>query len=169
MFPLAILFILWPIVELAVLIRIGRATSVTTAILLVIVPAMLGAFLAKREGLKTYRRIQKELAAGHIPGDQLVEGLLILAAGALLITPGLISDTLGILLLVPPLRRLAREVLKRRFHKRFTIVHFGGSTHGEPAHDKPGYGGPNDDFVDVQAREVDRERIGQNDRSSKSN
>jgi UPF0716 protein FxsA len=163
MLPLAILFILWPIVELTVLIRIGRATSITTAILLVIVPALLGAFLAKREGLKTYRRIQQELASGHIPGDQLVEGLLILVAGTLLITPGLISDILGILLLVPPLRKLARQVLKRWFRKRFTIMHFGSPAHGGPAHDRSAHGGSDDDFVDVQAHEVNHGQIGQNE------
>lgn len=149
MLRLALVFILWPIVELALLIRIGQATSVGTAIAIVILTGVVGAALARREGVKTYYRIRDELAAGRLPGDQLIDALLILVAGALLITPGLISDGVGIALLIPPVRRFARNYLKRRFRDRFTIMHFG----------QPGGAGSDDDFVDVQAREVDRKRV----------
>jgi UPF0716 protein FxsA len=142
--PLLLLFILWPFLELSLLIRIGRATGFWVALLLVVVPAVLGAALARREGLKAWFRIQDELRAGRLPGNQLVDAMLILVAGALLIAPGLISDTLGLLLLVPPLRAIAREHLKRRFGRGFHILHFGAPPPAE------GHG----DFVDVEAREA---------------
>ncbi|MBI4581718.1 MAG: FxsA family protein [Planctomycetes bacterium] len=148
MLPLVVLFILWPIVELALLIRIGQSAGVGATLLLILLPALVGAGLAKREGLKTYSRIQRELGEGRLPGDPLIDALLILIAGALLITPGLISDVIGLLLLVPLFRRLIRERLKRRFRNRFTVMHFG----------PPGAAGEgDDDFVDVDARPVDEE------------
>lgn len=152
MIRLAILFILWPILELWLLIRIGQATSALTTIALVILTGVIGAALAKHEGLRTYLRIREDLAAGRLPGDHLVDAMLILVAGVLLITPGLISDTLGIVLLIPPLRRKMREHLKHRFRSRFTVMSFGPA--GGP---RPG----SDDFVDVQVREVGRRELDQ--------
>jgi UPF0716 protein FxsA len=149
MLRLALLFILWPMIELYLLIQIGRATSAWTALAIVILTGVFGAALARREGLKTYHRIRGELAAGHLPSDGLVDALLILVAGALLITPGLISDTIGIALLIPPVRHRIREHLKRRFRTRFTIMGFG-----------PGNSGRRDDeFVDVEVREVGRKPL----------
>lgn len=153
MLRLAIPFLLWPIIELLVLIRIGQATSATTAILLAILPSILGAYLAKREGLRTYRRIQTELAAGRIPGNQLIEGLLILIAGVLLITPGLITGALGLLILLAPIRRTAREFLKRRFRSRFHISHFADFTGWSRSRS-------DEDIVDVPSREVDQRHLG---------
>jgi UPF0716 protein FxsA len=153
MFRLALLFILWPIVEFYLLIQIGRATSAWTALAIVILTGVVGAALAKREGLKTYHRIRQELAAGQIPGDHLVDALIILVAGVLLITPGLISDTVGIALLVPHFRRLVREYLKRRFKARFTVMQFG----------RPGRPRPTDDIIDVEVREIDRKPLGRDE------
>lgn len=150
MFRLALLFILWPIVELWLLIEIGRATSAWTTITLVILTGVVGAALAKREGLKTYYRMREDLAAGRLPGDHLLDALVILVAGILLITPGLISDTVGIVLLAPPARRALREYLKRRFRSQFTVMSFGS----------PGTVGPSgDDMVDVKVREVRRRQL----------
>ncbi|HOJ75646.1 MAG TPA: FxsA family protein [Phycisphaerae bacterium] len=153
MFRLALLLILWPLIELYLLIQIGRATSAFTALTIVILTGVVGAALAKREGLKTYHRIRQELAAGHIPGDHLVDALMILVAGILLITPGLISDTVGIALLVPHFRRLVREHLKRRLQARFAI---------RPS-DYPGRARPTDDIIDVEVREIDRKPLGRDD------
>lgn len=155
MLRLALLFILWPIVELWLLIEIGRATSAWATISLVIVTGVVGAALARREGLKTYYRIRDDLAAGRLPGDHLVDALVILVAGALLITPGLISDTVGITLLVPAARRALREHLKRRFRTRFTVIGFGSPPEARR--------GP-DDIVDVEVREIGRRRLGDDSR-----
>lgn len=145
MFRLAFLFIVWPIVELYLLIRLGQVTSAGTAIAVVIVTGLVGAALARREGLKTWYRMQESLRAGRLPGDHMIDALLILVAGAVLITPGLITDVIGILLLVPPTRRIVRSQLKRRFRHRFTITGF-----GQPPRR------PDDDFIDVEVREADR-------------
>lgn len=149
MFRLALLFILWPIVELWLLIQIGRATSFWTTLAIVILTGVVGAALARREGLKVYRQIRNDLAAGRLPADPLIDALVILVAGALLITPGLISDVVGIVLLVPPARRFVRTQLRQRFRSRFKIMAFGP---GGPARS-------DSDFVDVEVREVGRREL----------
>jgi UPF0716 protein FxsA len=148
MLRLALLFILWPMLELYVLIQIGRATDAVTTIAIVVLTGMLGAVLAKREGLKTYYRIRGELNAGQLPGDHLIDALIILVAGAVLITPGLISDALGLALLVPHFRRIVRDRLKRRLRSRFVM------SFGRPPAPRSG-----DDIVDVEVREIDRKQL----------
>lgn len=138
--------------ELYLLIQLGRATGALTTIGIVVVTGVVGAALAKHEGLKTYYRIRSELNAGHLPGDQLIDALLILMAGAVLITPGLISDGIGIALLVPHFRRIVRQRLKRRFAAKFTVMHFGRP----PSPHTP------DDIVDVEVREIDRKTLDRN-------
>lgn len=150
-FRLALLFTLLPLAELALLIKVGRATSVGTALGIVIATGVIGAAVARYEGLRTLVAIRREAAAGRLPGDQLIDALLILVAGLLLVTPGLITDTVGLLLLVPPARRFARERLKKRFRTRFTMMHFGSIGPSCPPSD--------DDFVDVHARPADQKKI----------
>jgi len=161
MLRLALLFIVWPILELYVLIQIGRATGAWTTIGIVLLTGLAGAALAKHEGLRTYHRIRSELAAGRIPGDQLVDALLILIAGVLLITPGLISDMVGLAMLIPQARQVVRETLKRRFRARFTFTHFGHSGHRRPD------GPTDDDIVDVEVREIERRQLDRGDRQDR--
>jgi len=115
---LALLFLVVPIAELAVLIRVGEWIGVANTIGLLILVSIVGAWLAKREGLGVLRRIQRQLELGQMPGTELVDGFLVLLAGVLLITPGFLSDILGILLLLPPVRKTVRAVLRRRFARR---------------------------------------------------
>ncbi len=154
MFPLVILFILWPILELTLLIRMGHAAGAWNTLAVVVLTGLAGAALARREGLKVWNRIQQELAAGRVPGDQLLDALLILAAGVMLVLPGLITDVLGLLLLLPPVRGWVRNRLKKRFSHRFTLI--------QPGQSPPAAG---DDFIDVQARETDRPSLDQHDRA----
>jgi UPF0716 protein FxsA len=142
---LFILFTLVPIVELALLIRIGRAISVGPTLAIVVLTGIVGAALARWQGLKALTRIQSDLAAGVMPTALLVDGLLILLAGALLVTPGVLTDAVGLSLLIPPARRSVRRGLRRWFEKRFIVV-------GPPS--GPRTDGPPTDFVDVEAREV---------------
>ena len=109
---LLLLFTLVPMAELALLIELGRVTSTAFAILLCVVTAVVGATLARIQGLATLRRITEELDRGHLPGDSVLDGLLILIAGALLVTPGLLTDAVGFALLTPPGRALARRAVK---------------------------------------------------------
>jgi len=144
-FRLLVLFTVVPLVELSLLIRIGRTIDVGPTIALVVLTGVAGAALAKHQGLRTLRHIQAELAAGGIPGKQLVDGVMILAAGLLLVTPGVITDGVGFALLVPPARALLRRRLTAWFRKRMVIVDPRGPD-ATPA---------GKEFVDVEARVVD--------------
>lgn len=105
-FRLALLFVGVPLVELALLIQVGSWVGVLPTVALVVVTGILGAALARHQGLATLARFQQAVAEGRLPHRELVEGILILVAGAVLLTPGLLTDTAGFLLLVPPVRRL---------------------------------------------------------------
>ena len=120
-FQLLLLFTLVPLIELALLIKLGQLTGVWTTIGLVILTGIIGAYLARREGLKAWRRLEKSLHEGVSPADELIEALLILIAGAVLITPGLLTDLFGFGLLIPPIRKWVRNKLSRHFHSRIVI------------------------------------------------
>ena len=115
---LALLFFVVPIVELAVIIQVGSAIGVLNTVGLLILSGVLGAFLMKREGLGVLRRMQATAAAGRVPGRELVDAFLILFGGALMLTPGFLTDLLGMSLLLPPVRSVVRGVLRRRFGAR---------------------------------------------------
>ncbi|MDF2744117.1 MAG: FxsA cytoplasmic rane protein [Actinomycetia bacterium] len=110
---LAIAFILVPLAELAVLIAVGDWIGLVPTLILLLVISVAGAWLAKREGLAAWRRLQLALAQGRMPTVEVTDGAMILLAGALLLTPGFLSDVLGILLLLPPTRALARRLAPR--------------------------------------------------------
>ncbi|WP_419938787.1 FxsA family protein [Candidatus Palauibacter sp.] len=101
---LFLLFTIVPVVELALLIRIGGLLGLGPTLLLVIGTGAAGAWLARREGLRAWLAVRDELQGGGLPGESLVHALLILAAGVVLITPGVLTDIAGILLLIPPVR-----------------------------------------------------------------
>ncbi len=111
-FYLFLLFTLLPIVELTILIRIGQATAWWAPVVLVILTGAAGAALARWQGLRVYRRIRDDARAGRMPADALVDGLLILLAGILLVTPGVVTDLVGIAFLIPPIRSLVKRGVK---------------------------------------------------------
>jgi len=119
---LAVLFLVVPIAELAVLLKVGAAIGIANTIGLLILVSLVGGWLVKREGLGVLRRIQQQLELRRLPGAELVDGLLVLIAGALLLTPGFLSDVVGILLLLPPVRAVFRRVLRRRFERRINVI-----------------------------------------------
>ncbi len=121
MFRLLLLFTTVPLVELALLLWIGARIGVGPTIALILVTGVAGASLARHQGLATWRRFQAALAAGRLPGDELLEGLLILVAGALLLTPGVLTDAVGFLLLVPPARRRIVRLAEVRLRGRVTV------------------------------------------------
>ena len=110
---LALVFILVPIAELYVIIQVGHVLGVVNTLGLLLLISFTGAWLMKREGLSTWRRAQRQVEAGVLPGRELVDGALILLAGALLLAPGFITDALGLLLLLPPIRSAGRAVARR--------------------------------------------------------
>lgn len=118
---LVLLFLVLPIVELYFIIRVGQEIGALWTIALLLVISIVGAWLAKREGLGVWRRINEQVNAGKVPGAELVDAFLILLAGALLLTPGFVTDVLAILLLIPPSRALVRRTLRRRFMGRIEV------------------------------------------------
>jgi len=111
---LLLAFTLVPVLELWLLLRIGAWLGAGAAVALVILTGIAGATLARREGLYAWSTVQAELTAGRIPGRKLLEALLVLLAGILLVTPGVLTDAVGLLLLVRPVRaRLARRLEER--------------------------------------------------------
>ena len=111
---LALLFLVVPIVELAVIIQVGQAAGVWNTIGLLVLMSLVGGWLMKREGLGVLRRVQRSVEQGRVPGTELVDGLLILVGGALMLTPGFLTDVLGLSLLLPPVRAVVRRVAARR-------------------------------------------------------
>lgn len=119
---LAILFFVVPIAELAVLISVGQQIGIGDTILLMIGVSVVGAFMARRQGLGVLREVQRRTARGEAPGKELTDGLLVLVAAVLLLTPGFVTDGVALLLLVPPVRAGIRAIVRRSFEKRVTIV-----------------------------------------------
>ncbi|MCI0363581.1 MAG: FxsA family protein [Phycisphaerales bacterium] len=109
LFYLFLLFTLVPLVELAILIWIGGQTAWWVPILMVIGTGIAGAALARWQGWQVLERIREDARAGLMPADALIDGFLILAAGILLVTPGVLSDLVGVALLIPPLRALVKR------------------------------------------------------------
>ncbi len=115
---LALLFLVVPFVELFLLIQVGQAVGALPTILALVVVSVVGAWLVKREGMGVLRRAREQVQSGRVPGNELVDGVLILFAGALLVTPGFLTDVLGILLLVPPVRVMLRSAASARLARR---------------------------------------------------
>ncbi len=99
------IFLVVPVVEIYLLIKIGGVIGAPWTIFLVVFTAVLGAFLVRSQGISTVRRIQANLDAGELPAMELLEGVFLLVAGALLLTPGFFTDAVGFVCLTPPLRR----------------------------------------------------------------
>ncbi len=119
-FRLFLLFTTIPLLELWLLLELGKIMGPVPTIALVIGTGILGAALAKSEGLRTFRRVQEDLATGRLPKDAMLDGLLILIAGAVLLTPGILTDFLGFFLLIPWGRALVRVLIVSRMSLSFT-------------------------------------------------
>jgi UPF0716 protein FxsA len=146
---LFLLFTIVPIVDLWLLLRIGRAIGLIPAVALVVVTGIVGAALAKAEGTRVLGSWRRALAEGRMPDEGVLSGALVLVGGALLVAPGVITDVVGIALLAPPTRRLAagalRDWLGRKIERGgVRVVTFGGPPPRPRAAD--------DDAIDVTPR-----------------
>src|SRR5918912_1866913 len=115
---LLVLFIAVPIAELAVIIQVGQAIGVWWTIALLIADSVLGSVLMRSQGRAAWRRFNAAIAEGRPPAREVLDGVLVSFGGALLLTPGFLTDVLGLLFLIPPTRALVRRVLVRRFSDR---------------------------------------------------
>jgi len=114
---LLLLFTVVPFAELYLLLWLSRQIGFATTVGLVLVTGLLGALMARAEGLRVLHQWQRALAEGRMPHDGVVSGLLVLVGGVLLVTPGVMTDTLGLALLLPPTRRLVAAFLVRRVQR----------------------------------------------------
>ncbi|MDE0393187.1 MAG: FxsA family protein [Gammaproteobacteria bacterium] len=128
LFRLFCAFVLVPLLELALLIRIGTVVGAWPTLALVVGTGLLGAALARREGTRTLLALQRDLAEGRLPAQSLVAGASVLVGGAFLLTPGVLTDLAGLCLLLPLTRRFAFRWVRRRMEAglatgavRFTV------------------------------------------------
>ena len=114
------MFIVIPVVEFALLIEIGRRIGTLETLIIVFGTGIVGAYLARLEGFRILYNIRRDLDSGRLPAEHLFDGLLVLVAGVVLITPGLLTDLAGLLLLFPLTRRPIRTVIRRKLERRAT-------------------------------------------------
>jgi UPF0716 protein FxsA len=123
-FRLFLLFTLVPLIELYLLIRIGAYLGAVNTILIVVITGILGAFLARLEGVRTMRQISLNLSNGIVPAEELVDGVIIFIAGVLLVTPGVLTDIFGLFLLLPHTRNIFKRGLRRKFDRMVASGNF---------------------------------------------
>jgi len=151
---LFLLFTLVPLLDLWVLLAIGRAIGFWPTVALVLGTGLTGAWLAKSEGLRVIRAWQHALEEGRVPDEGVLSGVLVIVGGVLLVTPGVITDAVGLALLFPPTRRLAAAGLRRYLARavrtgRIRVVTLG---HTPGTGSEPGTRPAADEVVDVTRR-----------------
>jgi len=114
---LALLFVIVPILELVLLIQVGRMVGLLPTLALVLLTGVTGAALARLEGMRVLLQFQRELASGRIPGQALLDGVSVLVGGAFLLTPGILTDLAGFVLLLPVSRRWVQRRVRHRLEK----------------------------------------------------
>jgi UPF0716 protein FxsA len=119
---LVVLFIVVPIAELYVIIKVGELIGLWPTLTLLLADALLGSLLLRHQGRGAWRRFNQALAERRFPGREVADGLLIVVGGTLLLAPGFLTDIAGLLLLIPPTRAIARGLLRRFTVGRFTVV-----------------------------------------------
>ena len=117
---LFLIFVVVPIAELYVIIQVGQAIGVLPTVAILLLDSVVGSFLLRQQGRAAWRRFNETMRAGRPPARETIDGGLILMGGAFLLTPGFLSDLLGLLLLLPPSRAVVRRVRARRFLGRMT-------------------------------------------------
>jgi UPF0716 protein FxsA len=127
---LILLFIVVPVAELYVIIKVGELIGVLPTLILLLADALLGSWLLKHQGRGAWRRFNEALAARRFPGREVVDGALIIVGGTLLLTPGFLTDVVGVFLLLPPTRAITRRLLKRFTIGRFMVVAMPGGDRG---------------------------------------
>jgi UPF0716 protein FxsA len=143
MLLLVFLFIIVPIAELYVIIKVGGAIGVLPTLALLVLDSFVGAALARSQGRVAWARFNQALAEGRVPTREVFDGAMVILGGAFLLTPGFITDVIGILLLIPPTRALFRVLVTRLARRRLAFsvrtVGFGGGPAGPSGN---GYAGP---------------------------
>jgi UPF0716 protein FxsA len=160
---LILLFTTVPLLELALLLWIGSRVGVLPTVALILLTGVLGAALARHQGFATWRRFDAALSEGRLPGRELAEGLLILVAGAVLLTPGVLTDAAGFLILVPAVRKPLIDRVVRAARRRMVVAgprpgdsSEAGSPTGAPGSGSAGGSEPGD-VIEAEFEVVDPE------------
>jgi UPF0716 protein FxsA len=144
MLALALAFIVVPIIEIYVIIQVGQSIGALNTVVLLVLISIGGAWLAKHEGFWVLNRLREQVDAGRMPTNELIDAGLILTGGILLLTPGFVTDVVGILFLLPPSRAAMRAFVRRRFRVQVLGPGFPPSA-GRPGDRRD----PPDDVIDV--------------------
>jgi UPF0716 protein FxsA len=153
---LVALFIAVPILELYVIIQVGGLIGVLPTLALLVALSVLGATLLRHQGRGAWRRFSQALAERRFPGTEVADGLMITFGGALLLTPGFATDAVGLLLMIPPTRALARRLLRAYVGRRFVILGAGGGRATDSPTDRP----RSDYDFEATAEEIDEDDPG---------
>jgi UPF0716 protein FxsA len=148
---LLLVFIGVPLIEIAVLIQIGGWIGLWPTLGLIILTAIVGSMELRSQGLATVARLREQLDRGELPAQTLFDGVCLLFAGALLLTPGFVTDILGMALFLPPFRRVLRVTVGHKIAERAEVHMAGRDAHGgfHSYHKQPG-----EDVVDAEYRDV---------------
>jgi UPF0716 protein FxsA len=146
---LVLVFVVVPLIELAIIIQVGQVIGLVWTIVLLLADSLLGAWLVRREGTRAWSRFRLALNQARVPTDEVLEGALVLFGGALLLTPGFATDALGLLLLIPPTRALVAAIMKRRLGGRLSVSTVSAGSAARRPRDR-------DDVVDVEVINVER-------------
>jgi UPF0716 protein FxsA len=114
LWALALLFLIVPLAELYLILKVGDLIGIGWTILLLVADSLLGSWLLRSQGRAVWRRFNEILAQGRVPHREVIDGVLVIFGGAFLITPGFLTDIVGLALLLPPTRAIVRRVLSRR-------------------------------------------------------
>jgi UPF0716 protein FxsA len=142
------IFIVVPLAELYVILKVGDAIGWLPTIAILAADSLLGSWLLRSQGRAVWNRFNAAVGAGRVPHGEVIDGVLIIFGGAFLITPGFLTDVIGLLLLLPPTRAMVRRIARRSIERRAVV-----SVAGRAARRRDGW----DYDVDGTASEVDRE------------
>ncbi len=158
---LLVLFIVVPLAELYVIIQIGQEIGIIPTLLLLVADSIIGTMLLRSQGRMAWQRFNAATAAGRIPAREVADGALIILGGALLLTPGFLTDIFGLLFLIPPTRAFVRRFVVGMFARRSPVGYVGlkAAPHAQRAWQqrrarRTGEGPPNGDFVEGTATEL---------------
>jgi UPF0716 protein FxsA len=153
---LLLLFIVLPIAEIYVIVKVGEAIGILPTLALLVLDGFLGAALARSQGAAAWRRFNEALAAGRVPAGEVFDGAMVIVGGAFLLAPGFITDAIGLVLLLPPTRALMRNFILRLAKRRTRVIGIfmpGSTPRGGP---RPGPG-PNSPPPRAPRRDYDYE------------
>jgi UPF0716 protein FxsA len=145
-FLIVLIFIVVPLIELYVIIQVGQAIGLIPTLVLLLLDALLGSMLLRHQGRAAWIQFNRALAENRLPHKEVFDGILVIMGGALLLTPGFVTDIFGLILLIPPTRAIVRgitsRIVRRRMAMGATVWSMGRGQRGQRQRPAPGGPGP---------------------------